>query len=80
MSADAITICPACYSRKTGKPFGEITAEDLYEESMATEFREFHEPYIDCGQVFFIFYGSCAECGYHVASTKLSASLPLPKE
>lgn len=78
MSADAITVCPACYAREVGKPFDSITAMDLEDGQVTNQLREFHECYIERGAVRFMFSADCRECGYRVGPLHLSAMLPEP--
>lgn len=78
MSADAITVCPACYSKGLGKPFSEVTLEDLNATRLfGNELREFHDTYIDKGMLHFDFEAKCNGCGYTV-QLELSAPLPNP--
>lgn len=85
MSADAITVCPACYSKALGKPFSEVTLDDLNaqlidaDSTLSNELREYHDPYIDQGAVHFEFRAACYECGYS-AELHLSAALPEPRK
>ena len=96
MSADAITVCPACYARATGKTragiqqrWRSVDAMELQTEgykvlggngAAPNQLREFHEAYIENGCVYFRFHATCRECGYDTGHLTLVNPLPVPED
>lgn len=78
MSADSITVCPACYAKEHNRPITEITGEDLNDESITNELREYYEFYFDCGEAIVRYDAHCRECGYLI-SFEYKHPLPEPK-
>lgn len=82
MSADSHNACPACYQRNYGTPWNEITQRNHLnhvpgpaEESL----REYHELYIDEGDLVFEYRGGeCEDCGYEIPPLTLRHPIPEP--
>ena len=69
MSADSIEVCPACYAREFRMDINSVSLDELNDERITNQLREYYEFYIDKGFVVADYEAICAECGFRVKFT-----------